>query len=79
MHPKEESNMSNNPIRLQKIDDTPRWILFLNKYSPYIMILLIIILMLLILLVIAALIHMGGGNITMMESGNYYYHLQDVI
>ena len=79
MHTKEEYNMSNNPIRLQKIDDTPRWILFLNKYSPYIMILLIIILMLLILLVIAALIHMGGGNLTMTESNNYYYHLKGVV
>lgn len=79
MHTKEEPNMSNNPIRLQKIDDTPRWILFLNKYSPYIMILLIIILMLLILLVIAALIHMGGGNLTMTESNNYYYHLKGVV
>ena len=71
--------MSNNPIRLQKIDDTPRWIDFLNRYSPYILILLIIILMLLIIAVIVAFAQMGGANMTMVESGNYYYHLQDVI
>ena len=66
-------------VRLEKQDDTPLWIEFINKYSPYIMILLIITLMILIIAVIVSIAQMGGANMTMMESGNYYYHLQDVI
>ena len=67
------------PIRLEKVDETPRWIQFVNRYSPYIIVALIIILVLLILAVIVAIAHTGGANITMVDSGNYYYHLKDVI
>ena len=67
------------PVRLAKETDIPTWVEFLNRYSPYIVMLLIIILMILIIAVIVSIAQMGGANMTMVESGNYYYHLQDVI
>lgn len=68
------------PVRLSKEQNTMSgWESFLQRNSPYILLILFIVLLILIIATIIAVAHMGGGNITMVESGNYYNHFADVI